>query len=53
MTKKQKFIPIPWGRTLTTNDNYLGKQKNNSKKTRGVVVVDTYNNNLAVVYLFI
>ena len=49
MTKKQKFIP--WGRTLTTNDNYLGKQKTNSKKTRGVVVVDTYDNNLAVVPL--
>ncbi|MGN1222444.1 MAG: hypothetical protein ACI4TT_04350 [Christensenellales bacterium] len=29
----------------------MGKQKTNSKKTRGVVVVDTYNDNLAVVPL--
>ena len=47
--KKKKFIP--WGRTLTTNDNYLGKQKTGSKKTRPVVVVDTHNENLAVVPL--
>lgn len=49
MTKKKKFIP--WGRTLTTNDNYLGKQKTGSKKIRPVVVVDTHNENLAVVPL--
>ena len=49
MAKRQKFIP--WGQTLTTNDKYLGKQKTNSKKTRGVVVVDTYKNNLGVVPL--
>lgn len=24
--KKNKYVP--WGRTLTTKDNYLGKQKN-------------------------
>ncbi len=49
MTKKKKFIP--WGRTLTTNDRYLGKQKTGSKKTRPVVVVDTYEDDLAVVPL--
>lgn len=42
---------IPRGRTLTTQDNYLGKQKTNSTKTRGVVVVDTCGDNLAVVPL--
>lgn len=42
---------IPWGRTLTTNDNFLGKQKTKSVKTRGVVVVDNNNGNLAVVPL--
>ena len=49
MTKKKKFIP--WGRTLTTNDRYLGKQKTGSKKTRPVVVVDNYEDDLAVVPL--
>lgn len=49
MAKKKKFIP--WGRTLTTNDKYLGKQKTGSKKTRPVVVVDTFEENLAVVPL--
>ncbi len=49
MTKKKKFIP--WGRTLTTNDKYLGKQKTSSNKTRPVVVVDTNENDLAVVPL--
>lgn len=49
MAKKKKFIP--WGRTLTTNDKYLGKQKTGSKKTRPVVVVDTFEENLAVVSL--
>ncbi len=49
LTKKKKFIP--WGRTLTTNDRYLGKQKTGSKKTRPVVVVDTYEDDLAVVPL--
>ena len=47
--KKQRFIP--WGRTLTTRDNYLGKQKTRSCKTRPVVVVDTNNEDLAVVPL--
>ncbi len=50
MTKKNKYIP--WGRTLTTKDNYLGKQKTGSKKTRPVVVVDNnLRNELAVVPL--
>ena len=49
MKKKKKFIP--WGRTLTTNDKYLGKQKTGSNKTRPVVVVDTNEDNLAVVPL--
>lgn len=42
---------VPLGRTLSTNDAYLGKQKTGSKKTRPVVVVDTNNENLAVVPL--
>ena len=43
---------IPWGRTLTTKDNYLGKQKTGSTKTRPVVVVETNSHNeLAVVPL--
>lgn len=50
LTKKNKFVP--WGRTLTTNDKYLGKQKTSSNKTRPVVVVDNNKNNeLAVVPL--
>lgn len=50
MTKKNKYIP--WGRTLTTKDNYLGKQKTGSKKIRPVVVVDNnLRNELAVVPL--
>lgn len=40
---------IPWGRTLTTNDIYLGRQKTGSCKTRPVVVIATNNGNLAVV----
>lgn len=48
--KKEKYVP--WGRTLTTKDNYLGKQKTGSKKTRPVVVVDNNTRNeLAVVPL--
>lgn len=47
--KKKRFIP--WGRTLTTKDNFLGKQKTKSCKTRPVVVVDTNNEDLAVVPL--
>lgn len=47
--KSKRFIP--WGRTLTTKDNYLGKQKTKSCKTRPVVVVDTNNDDLAVVPL--
>ena len=50
MKHKNKYIP--WGRTLTTKDNYLGKQKTGSKKTRPVVVVDNnVRNELAVVPL--
>lgn len=50
MKKKNKYVP--WGRTLTTNDNYLGKQKTGSKKTRPVIVVDNNSRNeLAVVPL--
>ena len=50
MKHKNKYIP--WGRTLTTKDNYLGKQKTSSKKTRPVVVVDNnVRNELAVVPL--
>lgn len=48
--KKKKYVP--WGRTLTTQDNYLGKQRTNSKKKRPVVVIDNNNKNeLAVVPL--
>ena len=48
--KRKKYVP--WGRTLTTNDKYLGKQKTQSKKTRPVVVVDNNKRNeLAVVPL--
>lgn len=49
MSRKKKFVP--WGRTLTTNDKYFGKQKTGSSKTRPVVVVDNYKDNLAVVPL--
>lgn len=50
MAKKNKIVP--WGRTLTTNDNYLGKQKTGSKKKRPVVVIDNNKyNELAVVPL--
>lgn len=49
MTKDKKHIP--WGRTLTTNDMFLGKSKTGSKKKRPVVVVDTNQDNLAVVPL--
>lgn len=50
MRKKDKYVP--WGRTLTTRDNYLGKQKTGSKKIRPVVVVDNNSRNeLAVVPL--
>ena len=47
--KKKRFIP--WGRTLTTKDCYLGKQKTKSCKTRPIAVVATNNENLAVVPL--
>lgn len=50
MKKKQKRTP--WGRTLTTNDKFLGKPKTTSNKTRPVVVVDNNaKNELAVVPL--
>jgi len=49
---KNKDKYVPWGRTLTTNDKYLGKQKTSSNKTRPVVVIDNNKNNeLAVVPL--
>lgn len=48
----KKSKRTPWGRTLTTNDSYLGKQKTESRKTRPVVVVDNNaKNELAVVPL--
>lgn len=47
---KKKYVP--WGRTLTTQDNFLGKQRTNSKKKRPVVVIDNNKRNeLAVVPL--
>ncbi len=46
--KKERFIP--WGRTLTTKDNYL-PSSTKSTKTRPVVVVDNNKNDLAVVPL--
>lgn len=50
MKLKNKYVP--WGRTLTTKDNYLGKQKTGSNKIRPVVVIDNNKNNeLAVVPL--
>ncbi|MBE6660566.1 MAG: type II toxin-antitoxin system PemK/MazF family toxin [Ruminococcaceae bacterium] len=43
---------IPWGRTLTTNDHYLGGSATGSKKRRPVVVIETNDRNeLAVVPL--
>ena len=43
---------IPWGRTLSTHDNYLGKSKTGSKKKRPVVVIETNKRDeLAVVPL--
>ncbi len=47
--KNKRFIP--WGRTLTTKDSFLGKQKTGSNKTRPVVVVDNNGYNLGVVPL--
>ena len=47
--KNKRFIP--WGRTLTTKDSYLGKQKTKSCKTRPVVVVDNNGYDLGVVPL--
>lgn len=49
MARIKRFIP--WGRTLTTNDKYLGKQKTGSNKTRPVVVVDNNGYDLGVVPL--
>ncbi len=41
---------VPQGRTLKTQDNYLGGKKTTSKKERPVVVIETNaNNDLAVV----
>ncbi len=43
---------IPWGRTLSTHDNYLGKSNTESKKKRPVVVIETnQRDELAVVPL--
>ena len=47
--KNKRFIP--WGRTLTTKDCFLGKQKTGSNKTSPVVVVDNNGYNLGVVPL--
>lgn len=47
--KNKRFIP--WGRTLTTKDSFLGKQKTGSNKTRPVVIVDNNGYNLGVVPL--
>lgn len=47
-----KSRKVPRGRTLTTSDNYLGKQKTDSKKIRPVVVIEVNErNDLAVVPL--
>ena len=48
VTKARK---IPWGRTLSTHDNFIGQSNTGSRKKRGVVVVDTNGENLAVVPL--
>jgi len=43
---------IPRGRTLSTNDKYLGKHKTGSEKKRGVVVIESNSKQeLAVVPL--
>lgn len=43
---------IPWGRTLSTHDHYIGKSKTGSTKERPVVVIETNDRNeLAVVSL--
>lgn len=43
---------VPQGRTLTTHDNYLGKNKSASEKERPVVVIEANaQNDLAVVPL--
>ena len=38
---KNKFVP--WGRTFTTYDNFLGYSKTNSKKKRPIVAIDSNN----------
>lgn len=39
--KKKRFIP--WGRTFTTNDNFLANSKTGSKKLRPIVAIDSNN----------
>lgn len=55
--KSNRYLPnrnrtIPWGRTLSTYDHYIGKSKTKSTKKRPVVVIETNERNeLAVVPL--
>lgn len=42
---KKQAKRVPWGRTLKTQDNYLGKQKTSSAKVRPVVVIDNNSKN--------
>lgn len=39
MKKKNKYVP--WGRTFTTHDNFLGKTKTGSNKKRPIVAIDS------------
>lgn len=39
MKNKNKYVP--WGRTFTTHDNFLGKSKTNSNKKRPIVAIDS------------
>ena len=50
--KLSKKRIIPKGRTLSTNDKYVGKRKTDSDKRRGVVVIESNSHQeLAVVPL--
>ncbi len=50
--RKPKKRSVPLGRTLSTQDNYLGRSKTGSTKERPVVVIETNKrNDLAVVPL--
>jgi len=49
---KKPFKRVPQGRTLSTKDNYIGKNKTKSTKERPVVVIEADDeNNLAIVIL--